>query len=338
MTIDLGDFPLTGTNLEVDGVALGYGPRRRVLDAILIEAAIAAGAEFRDGFSVDDYLMDGAAVTGIRGRSYRTGALITAEARITIGADGRHSSLANAVDAPVYETIPSLACWYFGYWSGVPMDGLEIYRRDRSVVFAFPSSDGLTAVFIGWEISEFGRVRQDVAAAFMKVLGQIPMLDQRIRAGTHEERFYGTGDVPNFFRKPYGPGWALVGDAGNHKDPYMALGISDAFRDAELLASAIDHGLCGRQPLADALADYEQQRNSAAMQLYHQNAQLARFGPVPDDELALRAALQGNQEMTNMFYLARQGMIPMEEFFNPDNLSPVMARAGAGVMEIGAVL
>jgi flavin-dependent dehydrogenase len=157
MTIDLGDFPLTGTNLERDGVALGYGPRRRVLDAILIEAAVAAGAEFRDGFSVDDYLMDGAAVTGIRGRSYQTGALITAQAGITVGADGRHSSLASAVGAPVYETIPPLACWYFGYWSGVPMDSLEIYRRDRNVVFAFPTNDGLIAVFIGWEVSEFGR-------------------------------------------------------------------------------------------------------------------------------------------------------------------------------------
>jgi 2-polyprenyl-6-methoxyphenol hydroxylase-like FAD-dependent oxidoreductase len=108
----------------------------------------------------------------------------------------------------------------------------------------------------------------------------------------------------------------------------MALGISDALRDAELLASAIDRGIRGRQPLLDALADYEQQRNAAAMQLYHLSAQLARFGPVPDDELALRAALQGNQEMTNKFYMARQGMIPMEEFFNPDNLRRL--RAGAG--------
>jgi hypothetical protein len=72
--MDLGDFPLTGIHLVCDGVALGYGPRRRVLDAILIEAAIASGAEFREGFSVDDYLMDGATVTGIRGRSYESGA------------------------------------------------------------------------------------------------------------------------------------------------------------------------------------------------------------------------------------------------------------------------
>jgi flavin-dependent dehydrogenase len=208
------------------------------------------------------------------------------------------------------------------------MDGLEIYRRDRNVVFAFPTNDGLIAIFIGWPIAEFGGVRQDVAAGFMKVLEKIPMLDERIREGTHEERFYGTADVPNFFRKPYGSGWALVGDAGYHKDPYMALGISDALRDAELVASAIDRGLCGGQHLLDALADYEQQRNAAAMQLYHQNAQLARFGPVPDDEFALRAVLQGNEEMTNKFYMARQGMIPMEEFFNPDNLRRL--RAGVG--------
>src|SRR5215470_17722831 len=56
VTTDFGDFPLTGTNLMRDEVALGYGPRRGALDSILVEAAIAAGAEFRDGFSVDDYL------------------------------------------------------------------------------------------------------------------------------------------------------------------------------------------------------------------------------------------------------------------------------------------
>jgi flavin-dependent dehydrogenase len=100
-TTDLGDFPLTGTNLVRDGIALGYAPRRRVLDAILIEAAIASGAEFRPGFLVDDYLLDGAAVTGIRGRARASGAHVSERAWITVGADGRHSSLARVVGAAV---------------------------------------------------------------------------------------------------------------------------------------------------------------------------------------------------------------------------------------------
>ena len=81
----------------------------------------------------------------------------------------------------------------------------------------------------------------------MRVLELVPPLAERVRIGSREERFYGTGDVPNFFRKPYGPGWALVGDAGCHKDPFTALGICDAFRDAELLANAVDEGLLGKR-------------------------------------------------------------------------------------------
>jgi flavin-dependent dehydrogenase len=104
------------------------------------------------------------------------------------------------------------------------------------------------------------------------------VLEQKILNGRKEERFYGTADVPNSFRKPHGEGWALVGDAGYHKDPYMALGIHDALRNAELLAPAIGKGLSGKQPLPDALASYEQQRNMDAMQLHRQNAQMARFG------------------------------------------------------------
>lgn len=53
-------------------------------------------------------------------------------------------------------------------------------------------------------------------------------------------------DLPNFFRRPYGPGWALIGDAGHHKDPTLARGISDAFCDADLLANAVDAGLSGQ--------------------------------------------------------------------------------------------
>ena len=327
ITTDLGDFPLTGKNLMHDGVAVGYGPRRRILDAILIEHAIAAGAEFRPGFSVDDYQWDGTAIVGVRGRAHDNGVHLFERAKITIGADGRHSSLARAVGTPTYDDIPPLTCWYFSYWSDLDLDGLEIYRRGRNVVFVFPTNGGLKAVFIGWPISKFGRVRQNVATSFMDVVAQVPVLHERFRSARQVERFYGTADVPNFFRRPYGPGWALVGDAGYHKDPYMALGISDAFRDAELLSSAIEEGLSGRQALVGALAGYEERRNAEAKQIYRQNAQLAQFNPVPEEEFAMRAGLWGNQEETNRYYLALQGIIPREEFFNPENLQRLKSRA-----------
>jgi 2-polyprenyl-6-methoxyphenol hydroxylase-like FAD-dependent oxidoreductase len=328
VTMDFGDFPLTGIDLARDGVALGYGPRRRVLDSILINAAIAAGVEFRDGFVVEDYLFDNGSVSGIRGRSH--GADDSERARITVGADGRHSSLARSVGAQVYEHTPPVTCWYFSYWSGVTLDGLEMYLRDRNAIFMFPTNDGLAAVFVAWEIAEFTRVRQNIAASFMNVLERVPTLAERIREGRREERFYGSADLPNFFRKPYGPGWALVGDAGHHKDPFLALGICDALRDADLLASAIDEGLSGKQSLREALAAYEEQRNAAGMQLYYENLRAAQFKPLPERLLAIRAAVRGNQEETNRFYLARQGMIPPEEFFNPSNLERLMAAAGTG--------
>jgi hypothetical protein len=93
-------------------------------------------------------------------------------------------------------------------------------------------------------------------------------LAERRRNGRRQERFFGTGALPNFFRKPFGAGWALVGDAGYHKDPITAQGITDAFRDVELLADAIDAGLSERARLQDALAAYEQSRNDAAMPMY----------------------------------------------------------------------
>jgi 2-polyprenyl-6-methoxyphenol hydroxylase-like FAD-dependent oxidoreductase len=329
-TTDFGDCPLIGTNLVLDSVALGYGPRRRVLDRILIEAAIASGAEFREGFSVDDYLMDGDTVTGIRGRSHQSGGHISERARITVGADGRHSSLARAVGAPKYEDTPSFTCWYFSYWSGAAVDGLEIYVRDHNAILVFPTNDALAAVFVAWEVSEFSRVRRNVEASFLSVLQKVPELEQRIHSGRREERFYGTADLPNFFRKPCGPGWALVGDAGAHKDPFIALGIGDALRDADLLASAIDRGLSGRERLPDALEGYELKRNSAAMELYHENLRRAQFKPVPEDLLAIRAAIRGDDELTRRFYMAQQGMIRREEFFNADNLQQLKARAAAG--------
>ena len=112
---DMEDVVLRTSDLTVDGVALGYGPRRRVLDAILIEAAAEAGAEVRQRFSVEGYLSDSDRITGIRGRDNATGTQVIERARVTIGADGRNSALARAVRAPTYDAAPTLAFYYFSY-------------------------------------------------------------------------------------------------------------------------------------------------------------------------------------------------------------------------------
>jgi len=318
--VDLGDFPLTGRRLIVDGVALGYGPRRSSLDKTLVDAAVEAGVELRQGFSVEDVVVEGDRVVGIRGRARTGGARVTERARVTIGADGRHSRVAAAVGAPVYDAVPAVACWYFSYWSGVAIDGLEIRARRDKVIFAFPTNDGLVAIFAGWPIDLLPKVRANVDAHFAAAFDEIPGLAERVRCGRRESRYFGATDLPNFFRKPFGPGWALAGDAGCHKDPYLALGICDAFRDVEWLADAIDTGLSGRGDLLGALEEYETRRNDAARQDYWQNLNAARFVPPPAEVYRIRAAIRGDEEATRQFFLAHEGMIPRESFFNPENL------------------
>ena len=325
---DFGDFPLIGRDIRVGNVAWGYGPRRRQLDQVLVEAAIEAGVEFRPNFLVESCLWDGDRVTGIRGRDHRQPTSSTEKAFITIGADGRNSTLARAVGALSYEETPTLTCWYFSYWSGVPTEGFEWYLRKNRAIFGFLTNDNLFAIFIGWPIDEFGSVKADIEGQFMRVVDQIPGFAERVRSGRREERFYGTADVPNFMRRPFGPGWALVGDAGCHKDPMMAHGICDAFRDADFLTTAIHEGLAGQRPLNEALMRYERRRNEVTMAEYRENIAAARFTPISPDLLQLRLALRGNQEDTNRFIMALEGWISHEEFFNPENLQRIFAKAG----------
>jgi flavin-dependent dehydrogenase len=322
--VDLGDFPLVSTGLEVNGIALGYGPRRAVLDRLLVEAAVESGVELRMDFNVESFLTDGDRVAGIRGRT-GDGSPVSEPASVVVGADGRRSRLAAFVKAPEYESFPTAACWYFSYWSGVAPRGVEIYVRGDNAIFVFPTNDALTSVFVGWPIDRLPIVRRDLASHFMAAVDGIPSLSERLRAGRREEPFRGATDLPNFYRKPYGPGWALVGDAGCHKDPFLALGVCDAFRDAELLVNALDDGLSGRRSLEEALHDYEQRRNDASMADYRENLHMARFQPIPQDTFRLRAVLRDNPEATKQFFLARQEMIPRHTFFNPENLQRLMA-------------
>lgn len=326
MVVDVGDFPLCARNLVEDGMAWGYGPRRATLDKLLVDAAVEAGVEFRDGVSVTDYLFSDGRLTGIRARD-RHGVECEEHATMTVGADGRHSPLARAVDAPMYRHVPTVLCYYFGYWRDVETEDFELYVRsqERRVIFSFKTEDGLFAVFVGAPVEELDPFRADIEGGFMRALDLAPGFAARIRAGRREERFYGATDLPNFYRKPYGPGWALVGDAGLHKDPFLALGICDAFRDVELLAGAIADGLSGRRPMEEALADFESKRNAASAADYDQNIAEARFPAPPPNMLALRAAVRDRPDEATRMIKARNGMIDPASFFNRENIARLMA-------------
>jgi flavin-dependent dehydrogenase len=326
VTMDLGTFALTGCPPPADGVAEAYCPRRRVLDKILVDAAVAAGAELRELFSVREVLREGERVTGIRGHT-KGGSTVTEKARIVVGADGLHSIVARAVQAPTYHEKPALTCWYYTYWSGVPMDGVELYSRDGRTIATTPTNDGLAAIGVVWPRNDFHDFRADIEGNYLKTLELAPTLAARVRRGKREERFVGAADVPGFFRKPHGTGWALVGDAGYHKDPITAEGITDAFRDAELLAEAIDAGFSGRRPLGEALADYEQRRNEAALPIYDFTCQFATLQPPAPDMQQLFEALRANQEEANRFFGTLAGTTPIPAFFSPENTQRIIAAA-----------
>ena len=316
-----GDFPLVARNLEADGVARGYGPRRALLDKILVDAAVEAGAELNEGLSVESLLTDGDRVLGIRCAGSTP---ITAQ--LTIGADGKHSLVAQAVGAREYETVPTLMCWYFSYYRDVPDPHTEMYvLRQHRAIFAFGTNENLLAVFVGWPIDEFASVRTHLEASFIAALDLAPGLGERMRVGRRVDRFFGSGDLPNFLRRPFGPGWALVGDAGCHKDPFLAFGIADALRDAELLAKAAHDGISGMRPIEAALADYERERNEATLPDYFENLHMAQLGPMPLEVLRLRQGLRDKPTDATEYVMARDGRIPREAFFNPQNLARIMA-------------
>ncbi len=315
-TFDVGPFALRG--VPASHVAPDYCPRRRVIDLLLFEAAVEAGAEARMGFVVEELVWDGNRVIGIRGRT-PGGATVTELAPLVIGADGMHSLVARSVQAPTYEARPGLTCNYYSYWSGVPVEDFELYSRDHCVFGVAPTNEGLTVVVTIWPREQFRTYRADIEANFLRTLDQAPQLAERVRAGRREERFMGTTDLPFFFRQPYGAGWALVGDAGYHRDPVTAQGMSDAFRDAELLAEAIDVGLGGIRPLDTALADYEQRRNEAVRPMYEFTHELATLEPPAPEMQQLFNDLHGDQAATDRFFGLLGGTVSFPAFFAPDN-------------------
>lgn len=327
---DFGAFTLEGSP-AITGSPVAYAPRRTVVDALLVDAAIAAGAEVREGFTVEDLVIEDGKVAGIRGHG-RDGRTVTERASVVVGADGRRSLVAQVVHPERYHARPPLLAGYYAYFSDLPMDGrCGIWDRPRRGTAAWPTNDDLTVVITGWPYAEFATNKQDVEGNFYRTLDLAPELAERVRSARRETRFVGTA-VPNYLCTPYGPGWALVGDAGYNRDFITAQGMQDAFRDAEVLATALDQTFSGERSFDTAMKDYQATRDSTVLAMYELTCQLASLEPPPPEVQRLLFASAGNQEAMDAFARVNAGAMSPEVFFGPDNAARVFAAAGADGM------
>jgi 2-polyprenyl-6-methoxyphenol hydroxylase-like FAD-dependent oxidoreductase len=324
---DFGPFAISGSpGTEKSPVA--YCPRRTVLDKLLVDAAAAAGAEVREGFVVEEVLIEDGRAVGVRGRSNHGGSTIE-HARVIVGADGLRSIVAEAVRPEQYDEKPPLCVGYYTYWSGVPMGGRsEVYIRDKRAFAAWPTHEDLTLIIAGWPYAEFEKNKKDIQGNYLKTIELAPDFADRLRGARREARFAGMA-VPNYFRRPYGPGWALVGDAGYNKDFITSQGIMDAFHDAERCVDALDKSFCGARPFEHTMDDYQRTRDARVKPMYDFTCQLATLEPPPPELQQLFAAIHGNRRASDEFARMNAGTISPAEFFAPENLNAITAAARA---------
>ncbi|MFF0190331.1 NAD(P)/FAD-dependent oxidoreductase [Streptomyces sp. NPDC005244] len=309
---------IEGFSLPIDGLRTTYAPRRYVLDPILADGAVAAGVDFQQGCAVNDLLFDGDRVTGVR---YTTpaGTVTTEEARLVVGADGMRSLVARKTGAPNVIEHPRMTCTYYSYWAGVPSD-FELYERTGRWIGVLPTNDDLTLLMAYFPQEDFGHVRKAVEPAYLDAFRTTaPELYERMQAGERVEQLYGTGHQDNYFRKAYGPGWVLVGDAVNHKDSITARGITEAFVQAQTLTDAIGQNLHEDTALKPALRRYENSLGDEALNHYQGALNVAELKPESRTEMLRK--LVGHQQHIDRYFSTLSGACSIDDFYNDELLT-----------------
>jgi 2-polyprenyl-6-methoxyphenol hydroxylase-like FAD-dependent oxidoreductase len=267
------------------GVDVLVAPRRRVLDTIVADAAQAAGAGVRFGVTVTGLRSEAGRVVGVTARD-PAGAPLELDARFVVGADGLHSRVARSVGAPIDVAGHADGATHYAYYAGPSWHGTEFFVADGTFAGVFPTNDGEACIWVCSPAHRAERIRRGAASlpgAFDEMLaGAAPELAARLRRARRTSPVRGAKRLPNQVRRASGPGWALVGDAGYHRDAITGYGISDAFRDAELLAVALDAALEGERYEAAALAGFQRQRNEAIRDILAITCALAHYPPVAE--------------------------------------------------------
>ena len=244
-----------------NGVDALYAPRRTVLDRVLVEAARESGAEVRHGVQMLDLLRGvGGRVAGVRVRD-ASGAVREVRAGLVIGADGRRSNVARLVGSTPYVWGRHGTTCAYGYFENLPVDGNRWYFRRGMGSGAIPTNHGQTCLFAA--------VSEDFASgpaaqrhnAFRRAIAQsAPEVAAKLSEARLDGKLRFFPGMRGFVRHPWGDGWALVGDAGYMTDPITAHGITNALRDADILARTVADGA--------SLADYQMARDDLSLKFF----------------------------------------------------------------------
>lgn len=259
------------------GIDTFYAPRRHILDAMLVEAAVADGVEFRGGVRMIGLLRDDDG--RVSGAEIADGAnQERVSARMVIGADGHQSRVASLVDAVDLDSHPATNSVHYAYFDGVEASGFRFFFAPGVNAGLIPTNEGQTLVFAARPRALFGRFQSDPDGELMRLLRMAGNdLAEVVGRGERASGYRGTRGLTGHIRQAWGAGWALVGDAGYTKDPISAHGISDALRDAELCARAVDAALADPVEERVAMRRYQSRRDSLSMTMYEESRALASY-------------------------------------------------------------
>jgi len=283
-------FCYTHTDITVrieprHGVAALYAPRRTLLDRVLVDAAIRSGVDVRYGLQVDDVRVNPRGrVTGIS--AVQGGIRRDIAADIVVGADGLYSTIARCVRAPRIAEGRHAAGVLYSHWEAPPAHEYRWWFKAGASMGSIPTNDGAACVFVSVPMSEFAQeIGGNATRAYTRLINQIsPEFGERLAESTRVEPVRGFGGHRGFIKRASGPGWALVGDAGYFKDPATAHGITDAFRDAQLLSDAIVQGTPA------AITEYEATRLDLSRTLFEVTDQIASLAWTDEEVQSLHRA------------------------------------------------
>src|SRR5262245_36655581 len=311
----------------VAGIDFMFSPRRTVLDQILVDAAREAGAEVREGTSVDGLLRDDGRVTGVRTRDRSGGREAEIPARLVVGADGRRSTVARLVGAREYDPRPAATVASYAYWDDFPFDGGEMHSGAGWVAAGWPTNDGQVLTFVARPAADWDLVRRDPETALLDVLDRAGTLGKRVREARRAGPVRSTNDTSATHRESGGPGWLLVGDAGLVIDPITGLGMSHGLQDASRAARTV-RALLGGQHESRALRSHCKERDAETKASYEFTAGLTTLRGTDPAAEQLFQAIAADPAVGTRFLAAISGAEPVDSFFSPRNLVRLVGLRG----------